>query len=394
MTTTTDVGSLPLQANSWPAALEEDRPSEPPLSAQYKIMVVDDTPVNLKVISAYLAREGYQQIDTVQDSREALATLLRKGPDLLLLDLMMPHVSGLDILETIREIPDLRRLPVIVITAAEEREMKTKSLELGATDFLSKPVDAEDLILRVRNTLELKSYQDSLEEKVHERTADLRKSREDVIHCLARAAEYRDNETGHHVIRVGRYVGMMARHLGADAQTSHMMELASTLHDMGKIGIPDSILLKPGPLTEDERKEMMKHCEFGAEICTPGGTEASESGSAHAVTGGMMFSGSASPLLQMATRIAVSHHERWDGGGYPRGLKGEKIPIEGRITAVADVFDALSSKRPYKEPFPLDKCFGIIDEDAGKHFDPQVVEAFRAKRSDVISVHDTYRDEF
>jgi len=395
MTTTAELSPLPVEAAPRPPAMADVRSCDPPTAAQYKIMVVDDTPVNLKVIRAYLAREGYKQIEILEDSREALATLLRENPDLLILDLMMPHVSGLDILETIRAIPEFRHLPVIVITAAEEREMKTKSLELGATDFLSKPLDAEDLILRVRNTLELKSYQDSLEEKVLERTAELRKSREDVIHCLARAAEYRDNETGHHVIRVGRYVGLMADQLGVDAQTSHMMELASTLHDMGKIGIPDSILRKPGPLTDEERNHMKKHCEFGAEICTPDREKAQESVAAHVVIGAMMFSGSAaSPLLQMASRIALTHHERWDGAGYPRGLKGEEIPIEGRITAVADVFDALSSKRPYKAAFPLDKCFGIIEEEAGKHFDPRVVKAFLARKRDVIAVHDAYRDDF
>lgn len=393
MTTTLEPSLQPVPSDPHQPGTEGFLRCEPPsTTAQSKIMVVDDTPVNLKVIRAHLARKGYQRIETLEDSREAVAALFREDPDVLILDLMMPHVSGLDILQTVRGIPRFRRLPVIVITAAEQRETKTKALELGATDFLPKPVDAEDLILRVRNTLELKSYQDSLEEKVLARTAELTRSREDVIHCLARAAEYRDNETGNHVIRVGRYVGLVAGRLGMDAETSHMMELASTLHDMGKLGIPDAILRKPGPLTGEERTVMKDHCEFGAEICTPNREIVQESFFAHIVTGAMMLSGSASPLLQMASRIALTHHERWDGTGYPRGLKGEEIPIEGRITAVADVFDALSSKRPYKEPFPLDKCFGIIEEDAGKHFDPQVARVFLSVKDEVVAVHGAYQD--
>ena len=361
-------------------------------SARYKIMVVDDTPINLKVIRAHLAREGYERIKTLDDSREAVAALLREDPDLLLLDLMMPHVSGLKILETVREMARFSCLPVIVITAAEDREMKTKSLELGANDFLSKPVDAEDLILRVRNALKLKSYQDSLEEKVFQRTAELTRSREEIVYCLARAAEYRDNETGNHVIRVGRYVGLVAAQLGVDEHTRRMMELASTLHDMGKLGIPDAILLTPGTLTPEERIVINKHCKFGAEICTPDFQNMQQASPDHVVAGAMMFGGSASSLLQMASRIALTHHERWDGEGYPRGLEGEEIPLEGRIAAVADVFDALGSKRPYKPAFPLDKCFAIIEEETGKHFDPAVVQAFLARKDSVIAVYNEFRD--
>ena len=355
--------------------------------------MVDDTPVNLKVIQAYLFRAGYSQVQILDDSRQAVAAILRDDPDLLILDLMMPHVSGLEILESIRAVPHIRHVPVIVVTAAEERVMKTRSLELGAADFLPKPVDAEDLGLRVRNTLELKSYRDSLEDKVRWRTAELTKSREDIVHCLARAAEYRDNETGNHVLRVGHYVGMVARRLGIDVDTCRMMELASTLHDMGKIGIPDAILRKPGPLTDAERAQMNEHCQFGARICAVDHNPGQDAFLAHIVSGAKMFGGSASPLLQMASRIALTHHEHWDGSGYPQGLKGEQIPVEGRITAVADVFDALGSKRPYKPAFPLEKCFGIIENDTGSHFDPQVANAFLAGKEDVVAVYNSYPDE-
>ena len=239
--------TVPAEANLWSSYPLADIGGDASATTLQKILVVDDTPLNLKVVRAFLAKAGYNRVETVEDSREAMSSLFHHDPDLLILDLMMPHVSGLDILSAVRNIPHFRRLPVIVISAAEERGVKRHSLKLGATDFLGKPLDAEDLILRVRNTLVLKSYQDSLETKVFQRTAELTKSREEVIHCLARAAEYRDNETGNHVIRVGIYVGMMARRMGYDVQASHMMELASTLHDMGKVGIPDAILTKPGP---------------------------------------------------------------------------------------------------------------------------------------------------
>lgn len=357
------------------------------------IVVVDDTPINLKVISAYLNREGYRRVHTIGDSREAIAALTRFDADLLLLDLMMPHVSGLDILEAMRETPHLRRIPVIVVSAAEDREVKRRSLALGARDFLGKPIEPEDLLLRVRNTLEMQSYQESLEERILERTLALSQSREEVVHCLARAAEYRDNETGNHVIRVGSYVALMAERLGFDRDTCHMMDLASTLHDMGKLGVPDAILCKPGPLTDEERAVMREHCRVGAAICASDSRTMRGPLASQVVTGAMMLNRATSPLLQMASRIAMTHHERWDGGGYPLGLRGEEIAIEGRVTAVADVFDALTSKRPYKDPFPLETCFAMIESEAGQHFDPEVVRVFLELKSQVAAVDLAYRDE-
>ena len=233
---TIEEGKPPVELEAWQQAAQCLLSCEPQSAVSHRLMVVDDTAINLKVLRAYLKQEGYEQIETIEDSREAVAAILRYDPDLLLLDLMMPHVSGIDILATIRETHSLRSLPVIVVTAAEDRKMKRRCLELGATDFLSKPVDPEDLILRVRNTLALRSYQNSLEQKVFARTAELAASREHVVHCLARAAEYRDNETGNHVIRVGRYAALIASGLGMDPQTIQMLELASTLHDLGKIG--------------------------------------------------------------------------------------------------------------------------------------------------------------
>lgn len=357
------------------------------------IVVVDDTPINLKVISAYLNREGYKRVHSVLDSREAIVALTRYDADLLLLDLMMPHVSGLDILETMRDTPHLRRIPVIVISAAEDRDVKRRSLALGAREFLMKPIEPEDLLLRVRNTLEIQAYQESLEERILDRTLALSQSREEVVHCLARAAEYRDNETGNHVIRVGSYVALMAERLGFDRDTCHMMDLASTLHDMGKLGVPDAILCKPGPLTDEERAVMREHCRIGAAICASDARTMRGPLVTQLVSGAMMLNRATSPLLQMASRIAMTHHERWDGGGYPLGLSGDEIAIEGRITAVADVFDALASKRPYKEPLPLETCFAMIEAEAGKHFDPEVVRVFLELKSQVAAVELAYRDE-
>ncbi len=367
-------------------------------SNNYKIMVVDDVPLNVKLASAHLSAAGYKNIVSETDSTKALARLYQEQPDLLLLDIMMPHVSGLDILAAIRCDKQFSHLPVLILTAATDREMKIQALELGATDFLTKPLDAQDLLPRVHNALLVKSHQDDLELRVRQRTQELQHAQEEVVICLARAAEYRDNETGRHVIRVSRYVGIIARELGLARNTVALMEQAATLHDMGKVGIPDAILLKPGKLTEEEFSVMKKHCVFGADICSglinySGQGDSSQSVAAQAAVSTQRPQGCTSPLLKMAGSIAVTHHEKWDGSGYPNGLKGEQIPLEGRITAVADVFDALSSRRPYKEPFPLDKCVSILEEGRSQHFDPQIVDVFLNCLDEVVVIRDQYADE-
>jgi putative two-component system response regulator len=352
-----------------------------------RIMVVDDVPLNISVVCAHLRHEGYGQFIKVSDSKQAIATLYREDPDLLLLDIMMPDVSGLDILHVVRADPRFAHLPVLMLTASTDNQLKKAALDAGATDFLPKPIDAEELIPRVRNALVMKRHQDSLEQQVRQRTRELEASRVEVVRCLALAAEQRDEDTGQHVIRVGRYVGILAQELGLDENTVHLFELAAILHDVGKIGISDSILLKPGRLTADEFELMQRHCDFGYAICDPAAERQASKLSAAAPSALPIESDARSPLLTIAGTIALTHHEKWNGSGYPRGLKGEEIPLEGRITAVADVFDALTSSRPYKTALPLDKCLAILREERGLHFDPQIIDAFFARQAEILQVH-------
>lgn len=356
-----------------------------------KILIVDDEPINVKVCQKYLHELGYKRCVGLTDSTRTIAVILDERPDVVILDVMMPIVSGVDVLKMIRRHDELAHLPVLILTASADRTTKLTVLNLGATDFLTKPIDPSEMAPRVRNVLSVKRYHDSLrnhahalEEAVRQRTAELESSRMDVIHCLARAVEYRDDHTGRHVERVGRYSGMIAQTLGLDATTCSMIALASQLHDVGKIGVPDDILLKPGRLTPEEFERMQKHTLFGRKIVEQMSEREWEKLRQHVQIGCRILDAPRSPLLTMASRIALTHHERWDGSGYPLGLAGEDIPIEGRITAVADVFDALSSVRPYKPSYPIDKCFNILRSESGSHFDPKVVDAFLERRDDVV----------
>lgn len=344
-----------------------------------RIMIVDDVSINIDIVCAHLSSVGYCNFIKVTDSTQAIKILYQEQPDVLLLDLIMPDISGIDVLNTVREDPAIEHLPVLILSACEDTTLKKAALESGATDFLRKPIDAEDLIPRVRNALVLKRYQDTLEQQVQDRTRELEESRIEVVHCLARAAEYRDEDTGNHVIRVGKYVGLLAREIGLGEETARLFELAAILHDVGKIGVSDSVLLKPGQLTNSELDSMRLHCDYGQQICD-------------STINKHLFENVKSPLLKVASSIAMTHHEKWDGSGYPSGLTGEEIPIEGRITAVADVFDALRSERPYKRAFPIDKCLSILEEERGSHFDPRIVDAFFARKEQILAISETYDD--
>lgn len=364
-----------------------------------KIVIVDDEEFNIRIVRRYLMDVGYHNFVTIVDSRLACETIIRERPDIVLLDVMMPEINGLEILHVVRNDPQVQHTPVIILTAASDAATKLEALDLGATDFLTKPVDRVELVLRVRNALTVKAHRDHLanyserlETEVRARTAELEKSRLEVIDCLARAAEYRDGDTGQHVIRVGRYVGILADQLGFKKDYAELMEQAAKLHDVGKIGIPDAILLKPGKLEPEEYAVMKKHCSFGTNIIQQTHSDEQESeqqhtNSSHYIQKILCRDGS--PLLTLAAIIAHTHHEKWDGTGYPLGLKGDEIPIEGRILAVADVFDALSSERSYKPAFPLKKCFEIMLEGRGSHFDPNILAAFFTRIKDVVQVfHD------
>lgn len=365
-----------------------------------KVMIVDDEAMNIKILRRLLELEGFTNFVTTSDAPTAISLIRQERPDIVLLDLMMPYVSGLDILADVRGEDAISFTPIVILTAVTDRETRVRAVELGATDFLNKPIDASELVPRVRNVLVVKSYQDQLREygnnleaAVRQRTAELENSRRDLIHCLARAAEYRDDDTGQHVLRVGRYTRLIAQAMQLPEEVIETLEQAALLHDIGKIGIPDAVLLKPGKLTEDEFSMMQKHPGFGKRILTSCSSDEEKALRRHAEVGAHILEVGSSRILDMARTIALTHHERWDGSGYPLGLKGNDIPLVGRITAVADVFDALSSRRTYKKAFPLDECFQIMLDSRGTHFDPDVLDAFLSVRDQVVQVQLIYADE-
>jgi putative two-component system response regulator len=368
--------------------------------AHAKIAIIDDEPTNIKILCRLLSLEGYGKFVSTTDAREGVEIVQREAPDLVLLDLMMPHVSGLDILRSLRAEEETSLTPVVILTASTDHNTRIEALRRGANDFLNKPIDPSELTPRIHNLLLLKRHQDELrdysgrlEEAVRQRTAQLEASRRDVIHCLARAAEYRDDDTGHHVIRVGKYARVIAAQLGRDREYLDTIEQAAQLHDVGKIGVPDDVLRKPGKLTESEFDLMQRHCGFGKRILQRMSPDEELAMRRHAGMGAEILNTTESPILDMATRIALTHHEWWDGTGYPLGLKGEDIPLEGRITAVADVFDALSTKRCYKNAFSVVRCFEIMLEERERHFDPHVLDAFLSARSEILEVQLRYADE-
>lgn len=381
------------------SAEREDSTSGSSSYSSARIMIVDDEPINIKVARKYLTAAGFQNITDCSDPTAAFDKITSNQPDVLILDIMMPGVSGLEILARLRKQDSTKMLPVIVLTASDDRETRLEALNLSASDFLSKPVDALELTPRVRNVVDLKrfhdhlkNYNNELESAVRLKTMELETSRREVLTCLARAAEFRDDDTGQHIVRVGRYAGIIARGLELSDQYVDMIEQAAQLHDVGKIGIPDSILQKPDKLTAEEREQMERHPGYGKKILQSLSRHDQPFTCAHSRIGGQILEATHSPLLQMAYRIALTHHERWDGTGYPIGLSGEDIPLEGRITAAADVFDALSSERPYKKAFPVDECFRILTDGRGSYFDPDVIDAFFRQRAEVVRVQMDYLD--
>jgi putative two-component system response regulator len=364
-----------------------------------KIMIVDDEPINIKVVRKHLQGAGYQNFITTSDSTTCMDTLKAQQPDVVLLDIMMPQVNGLQILEWIRADDRFKHVPVLILTASTDAKTRLSALELGATDFLAKPVDPLELMPRLRNSLLVKAHQDylasysvKLEREVQRRTAELEMSRLRVIQCLARAGEYRDDTTGRHVLRVGRCAAMLASELGYTREQAAMLEMAAQLHDIGKIGIPDAILLKPGKLTTEEFALMRKHCEYGKAIIDPTTDSEAEVARQYQDLGLIPNQFTESPMLKLAASIALTHHERFNGAGYPAGLREQAIPLEGRITAIADVFDALHSPRPYKEAFAIEKCLGILEKGRGTEFDPVVYDALLKRIPDLIAIYREYGD--
>ncbi len=341
-----------------------------------KILIVDDQPSNILVLEQMLAQWGYLHVKSTTDPHEVLPLVVEQQPHALLLDLMMPGLDGFGVMRQVRAvIPPRRRLAIIVLTADISQETKRKALVSGAQDFLAKPFDAIELSLRLQSQLEINFLHDRLrlqnqvlEERVAERTRQLARSEHETAICLGLAGEYRDDETGHHTQRVGSIAALLVEQSGlwgnVHTRLLSLIKQAAPLHDVGKIGIPDAILLKPGPLTAEEMRVMKMHCRIGHGILSRHNT----------------------PLLQLAATIALTHHERWDGSGYPAGLAGEAIPIEGRIVAIADVFDALTYDRPYKRAWPVEDAIHEIQSQAGRQFDPFLVEVFNQSLELILQV--------
>jgi len=344
-----------------------------------RILVVDDNLTNVVLLKKLLEAEGYLHVEGVTDSREVIGLYKAEPYDLVLLDIRMPHMDGYDVMDGLKEIANGDIPPIMVLTAQTDMDTKLKALDAGAQDFLHKPFDRVEALTRIRNMIEVRLLHkqvrlqnEVLEQKVQERTQELEDTRMEVVHRLGRAAEYKDNETGMHVVRMSKIAHLLAIALGMSDADAKLLLHASPMHDIGKIGIPDGVLLKPGKLDADEWEVMKSHCQIGAEI----------------------LGDHPSPLMQMARLVAMTHHEKWDGSGYPKGLKGEDIPLVGRITAVADVFDALTSERPYKKAWPIEKAATYIKEQVGLQFDPKVVEKFCDHLDDIAIIRRTHRDTF
>ncbi|MBU0719276.1 MAG: response regulator [Planctomycetes bacterium] len=357
-----------------------------------RILFVDDEPNVLEGLRRMLrGHRGRWDMSFVCTADEALDQIRQTPPDVVVSDVMMPGKDGFALLTELRESGHAKDIPVVMLTGVDAADVKRRALTLGATDLLNKPVEAEDLIARLQSVLRLKSYQDELkaqneilDRRVQERTAELAASRLDIIWRLARAAEFRDEDTGDHVVRVGHYCRVLAEMLGMEREFVETLFLASPLHDIGKIGVPDSILLKRGRLTTEEWEIMKKHCAIGEDILSQDSRPTNPF--LDRLRGRQKPTEDAcNPLLSMAASIALTHHERWDGTGYPGGLKEDQIPLESRIVAVADVYDALCSERPYKPAYSADRTVEIIAREVGRHFDPDVFAAF-AKLTDEFRV--------
>lgn len=361
------------------------------------ILIVDDSEVVTKTIRAYLDRGGFQNLFCETNPLRVEKYFESSPPDLVLLDIEMPELDGLTILRRIRSEECFNGIPIIIVTAHNDSEVKNRALELGCNDFLLKPVIGSEILARVSNTLLsnahtkfLAGYANRMEQEVKVRTAELIASRREAIQCLARAAEINDDETGYHIIRVGKYAALIAEEMGFTDTQVIEIEHAAQLHDVGKIDIPQSILKKRDRLTQEEFDIVKSHCNKGGSMIRDDQTN--ESTNQNDICS-FLLNNCSSSVMRMAAIVAESHHEKWDGSGYPHGFRAENIPIEGRIVAVCDVFDAVSNSNAYREAFDLEKCFEIVREGAGKHFDPSVVDAFFRRKDEVIQVFQDFRSE-
>ncbi|RMF86631.1 MAG: response regulator [Planctomycetota bacterium] len=361
------------------------------------IMFVDDERPVLDSIARCLRRRRNEwDLDLVQDPEEACDRLAEESYDALVTDLKMPKMDGLELVSKVQEFPHNKNMPVVVLTGMDDDDLKERALESGAFDLLNKPVRSRQLTARIESLLKWKERQDELEqitdrlnEQIARQQALLARQRLEVVFRLGMVAEHRDTETGNHVVRVACFSRLIAETLGLPPEDQQMLLLASPLHDIGKIAIPDAVLLKSGPLTPGEWTLMQKHCIFGEQILRGrASVMAPLLNWYHCESPG----DAVDPLLDTAAVIALTHHEKWDGTGYPIGLAGEKIPLVSRITAVSDVFDALTSRRPYKQAGTSEAAIDYLRRTSGRHFDPQVVAAFERRFDDIIALKEHIRD--
>ena len=349
-----------------------------------RVLVVDDERVNRNLLKHMLTPLGYEVV-LAKDGTEALRKVGDDPPDVILLDILMPNLDGFQVTRKLKEQESTFSIPIVMVTALEAVEDRIRALSAGANDFLSKPVDKVELQATVASQMQVKAYhdhmknhQEELEAEVAKRTEQLRSAYQKIektalntIIRLSRAAEYRDEDTGAHILRISAISAAITHQLGLGDKVAKSIRYAAPMHDIGKIGIPDHILLKPDKLLEDEWEVMKQHTTLGMRI----------------------LEGATAGYEKLAGAIALTHHEKWDGTGYPRGFKGKEIPLLGRIVAIADVFDALTSKRPYKGAFSLAKSFDIIKEGQGSHFDPELVNVFFSIKDEIVAIKDKYKDE-
>jgi putative two-component system response regulator len=327
-----------------------------PAILQPRVLIVDDEPTNLKVLKQVLQQD--YRLSFAKNGADALELAARELPDLILLDVMMPEITGYEVCQQLKLTASTQSIPVIFVTALKDEIDETKGFACGAVDYITKPITPAIVKARVRTHLSLV------------RAEELKKTHLQLIQRLGRAAEYKDNETGMHVMRMSHISKILALALGFNEDFADKLLQAAPMHDIGKIGIPDHILLKPGRLDDEEMRIMQQHPLIGAEILANTNSE----------------------LIKLAHSVALHHHEKWDGTGYPAGIKGEAIPIEGRIVAVADVFDALTNKRPYKEAWPVDKTMDFFKEQRGKHFDPSIVDALVRELDHILQTVSQWQD--
>jgi len=338
-----------------------------------RAVVIDDNPTTLRTLGQLVAKAAAIKVECFLDPTDALKRLDAVDCDIILVDYIMPAMDGLEFLRRVRAHPRHADVAVVMVTGTSDVDLRLQAYDAGVTDFLNKPVSVVELKSRVRNLLKLRESQNLLRDRasqlygeVKKATAQSRAQEQEIILRLSRAAEFRDPATGSHIARMSRYCRLIAESIGLSPARCDDIESAAPMHDIGKLGVPDAILLKPGALTAAEYACMKEHAEYGMRI----------------------LAGSASPLIQLAAEITWGHHERWDGQGYPRGLAGEEIPLSARVAAVADVFDALVSKRHYKRAWSVFEARDHLIKERGAHFDPRCVDAFLSRWTDVLAIHD------